>query len=60
MRRAGVQTNRETLNQSLKWSEMVLGFAPEARNCLKDLVAGDCNAPNALTLPFRLELTANC
>ena len=60
MRRAGVQTNRETLNQSLKWSETVLGFAPEARNCLRDLVAGDCNAPNALTLPFRLELTASC
>jgi hypothetical protein len=30
-----------------------------ARNRLKRLVAGDCNAPNALTLPFRFELHAS-
>ncbi|MDQ1474592.1 MAG: hypothetical protein QOJ99_6072 [Bryobacterales bacterium] len=30
------------------------------RNLLIILVAGDCNAPNALTIPFRFELVASC
>jgi hypothetical protein len=38
------------------WSRMVLGFAPEARNQLIWLVAGDCNAPNALLIPYRMDL----
>ena len=36
----------------------VFRFAQNPRNRLKDLVAGDCNAPNVFHLPFRLALTA--
>jgi len=28
--------------------------------CTGSMVAGDCNVPNALMLPFRLELSATC
>jgi hypothetical protein len=36
---------------------MVLGFAPEVRNPLKDLVAGERNAPNAHAIPYEFSIT---
>ena len=44
---------------SIIWSGMVLENALGTRKPFGILVAGDCNAPNALRVPFRVELTAS-
>ena len=53
MEEARVKSNADVSNRGEEQG-------PRRRNQLKTLVAGDCNAPNALTLPFRLELSASC